>query len=111
MIVFKYRQNFAHGPGDWEYTDKWLEESELRHHLDSEYDWSDKYRGCDIERVDSPPEEIVDKWIDEAIRKREYLKSVIEKYKKLYAKKRKRTKSEAAGGIRTPRVAHEKGSK
>ena len=57
MKIFKYRQNFAYGPGEWEYRDMFsINEELLVEELHREYDWSDKYRGCDVEVIDAPAE-------------------------------------------------------
>ena len=52
MKIYRYRQCFADGPSEWEYTDTYTGES-LEEMLREEYSWADHYRGCDIEIVDA----------------------------------------------------------
>jgi hypothetical protein len=62
MKVYKYRQLFAYGPSSWSYADPadvGFEEY-FAECLQREYEWSDKYRGCDIELVDAPVEYITE---------------------------------------------------
>lgn len=63
MSWLKYRQNFSSGHGIWEW--KYIgsaavddEISDLKSQLHQEYDWSEHYRGCDIE-VGVPPITVV----------------------------------------------------
>jgi len=67
LVFYRYRQNFSSGKGPWEYRIYGLvgddrkigqdELDEMAEELHREYDWSDKYRGCDIEEVQDPPED------------------------------------------------------
>jgi len=63
MKFIRYRQNFAHGYGQWEYAEKPYYEEDFIQTLHEEYNWSDKYRGCDIEDIEQPPKE----WIESKI--------------------------------------------
>lgn len=57
MKIFKYRYKFANGPSKWEYEEiDYYSEEQFAEKLHNEYDWSDKYRGCDVEIVDAPKE-------------------------------------------------------
>ena len=63
MKFIRYRQNFSHGHGEWEYSEAPYDKEEFVESLAHEYCWSDKYRGCDIEDIDRPPKEWIEKQI------------------------------------------------
>jgi len=62
-IFYRYRSMFAHGWANWAYDDvllasedEWKEWAQERaRELGEEFNWSDKYRQTDVERVDTPP--------------------------------------------------------
>lgn len=56
MKFFKCRQKFGYGHEDWEYREHYSADV-LKEELCVEYDWSEHYRGCDIEEVECPPKE------------------------------------------------------
>lgn len=85
MNFFKFRQKFAYGAEKWDYCEHYSE-TELAEELNSKYDWSDKYRGCDIEQIESPPKEwLINqiKWTTSSIKN---LKDKVKKYKELVKK-------------------------
>lgn len=64
-MFLKFRHNWAHSKGDWEYKllsfsdDPWTEEeleAEVAE-MTTEHEWSDKYRGIDYETILTPPRE------------------------------------------------------
>jgi len=66
MIFIKYREMWAHGYTLWQYDmideDYLLGYSEA---LNEKYAWSDKYRRCEVEKIDSPPREWLIRKIDQ----------------------------------------------
>lgn len=61
MKILRYRHRFANGASSWEYTDDYgLDINHLRENEESQYDWSELYRGMDIEIVDASKEYIED---------------------------------------------------
>jgi hypothetical protein len=68
MKFLRFRHNWAHGSQNWEYmVDNYgvsdpEEEKYLAEDLMRENNWSDKYRGVDIESVESPKE-----WLENEI--------------------------------------------
>jgi len=67
LVFFRYRHKFASHDGDWEYlryfvtpeTDLQASMDELGEELCEEYDYSDKYRGVDVEVMETPPWDLV----------------------------------------------------
>jgi hypothetical protein len=65
MLFLKYRHKFAHGYGNWEYTEEYGHDIDyLNETLQREHDWSDKYRGMDVEVIECPPKEWLEKRIE-----------------------------------------------
>ncbi len=69
----RYREGFSSGLSSWKYEyfpDGYMSfedyVSEKKHEVDSEYSWSEHYRGVTVELVDVPPKEVVDEKIKEA---------------------------------------------
>lgn len=56
---FRYREKWAHGPGEWEYADS--SEAMMEDRADElmmvTYALSDHYRGLEWEQIESPPVE------------------------------------------------------
>lgn len=68
-MFVKYRQNFSSSRGKWqyaEYPDGWNLD-EIRRDLGDEYNWSEHYRGADVDRIDRPPNE----WLVEELTRTE----------------------------------------
>jgi len=64
----KYRTKHAWGKQDWEYaeimggrnTKLFKEElSIFVENIHSKYEWSDKYRGCEVKTIKNPPEKVI----------------------------------------------------
>lgn len=77
VTYYRFRHNFASGFGknNWEYRDirlgsmSWDEwRDEEARELMSEYSFTDRYRGVDIEVVDAPPKAWVAEQLDQARR-------------------------------------------
>lgn len=88
MKFHKYRQNFASGKGKWEFatTAGWSEEL-IAESLNDEYSWSDKYRGCDVEMDAAPPQEWLEKTLEELKRNLQYINRDIKELESLIAQK------------------------
>jgi len=81
MKIFKYRHTFAYGPGKWEYAEmNGYTKEQFVETLHNEYDWSEKYRGCDVEIVDAQ-KEYIEQALKDAENLLEYTKKRIEKLK------------------------------
>lgn len=78
--IFRYRTNFSSGTGPWEYTDKYYYEEDIRADCESEYDYSEHYRGCDIEVVTFPPLEWAQKRVKAITSDIKYQQSLLEYY-------------------------------
>lgn len=84
-MFVRYRQNFSSSRGKWqygEYPDD-MELSEIRSELREEYDWSEHYRGSEIEVIDRPPNDWLKSSVDGAERQIQRLTDRIARYKKL----------------------------
>ena len=84
-MFLRFRHKWAHSIYEWEYQEV-LEGTDLQEHafmIEEEYNWSDKYRGVDIESVEVPPQE----WLANKIKYYEdYIKGLrrtINRYKDL----------------------------
>ncbi len=71
LTWYRYRYNFSYGPTSWvyeyqngEYTQSELEDvvSEL-----GEYNWSEQYRGFDVEILNTPTPELVENLIAKSL--------------------------------------------
>jgi hypothetical protein len=78
-IFYRFRHCFANGPGEWEYRDtsvayeSWAElVRETREELEKEYEWSDLYRGVEIEQIDRPPVEWLRNEAEQSKKQAEY---------------------------------------
>ena len=68
LVYYRYRHKWAWGQNDWRYDEAWVNEDNPQKDLD-EYaemkmeanNFSDKYRGLDLEIVDRPPDEWIRK--------------------------------------------------
>jgi hypothetical protein len=92
MKFVKYRHCWAHGYDDWEYSEN------IGYNLDNpndceyvqglmrEWEWSDKYRGVDIEGVEMPPKEWLEARYKSVQNKVEYYTEMVKIYSKLIEK-------------------------
>jgi hypothetical protein len=77
VTYYKMRQNFSSGYGEWtfhETEEPWNDETlkEIARESHDEYDWSEHYRGCDIEKVEMPPWEWINKEMGSSLRQAQY---------------------------------------
>lgn len=68
VTYYRIRQNFSSGMGDWVYHETdwpWDKDTvdDIAERSHNEYNWSEHYRGCDIEKVEFPPL----KWVNASI--------------------------------------------
>jgi len=76
-IFYRWRRIWAWGNDDWEYEDMILSDQseweifaeEEAQEKAEEYNWSDKFRGVEMEQVERPPE----KWLRRQVERSERL--------------------------------------
>ena len=65
MKFYRIRKNWAWGSSQWEYHfENDLDSDEIAEDVHAENSYSDKYRGCDIERDVVPPKDWLEKELD-----------------------------------------------
>lgn len=79
--IYRYRTNFSDGEGVWEYTDRHYCKENVKEFCDREYDWSQHYRGCDVEEVTFPSIEWAQKRVAEIEAGLKYRQSLLEYYR------------------------------
>lgn len=86
MKFIRTRTKHAWGVTNWEYRiHPGLDFDEIAQEIHDEHDYSDKYRGCDIEDVE--PADLPEGWVENRIaglhRHREHLTTMIEELENL----------------------------
>ena len=81
MSFYRYRQNFSSGPGSWKEIEHYSEK-ELTEELNHQYEWSEHYRGCEIEAV-RPSKEFLESEIKRANISIKSLAAKIKRYEAL----------------------------
>lgn len=87
MEWIRYRKKFAWGQEEWIYKpiDKYWHEESFIHTINSEYDWSDKYRGVEVESIafEKIPNDKIKEKIEQYKKKVDSLDKNIRYYKDL----------------------------
>ena len=80
LTFYRYRHKFADRVNDWEYDTGYIASDaewekyylrDMAHFLEDDFDWSELYRGVDMERVDIVDVPIA--WFDESIARHQRL--------------------------------------